>query len=70
MTDRHAGYLLTLEEDVRSDDAERILNALRMVKGVLHVEPIVSDTAVKMAENRVRSEVYSKLHEVARGFYQ
>lgn len=48
MTDRHAGYLITLEEDVRSDDAESIINALRMVKGVLHVEPIVSRSSGKV----------------------
>lgn len=33
MTDRHAGYIVTLAADIREDDAEHIINAIRMVKG-------------------------------------
>jgi hypothetical protein len=43
VTDRHSAYIVTLDEDVRSDDAERIIAALGMVKGVLSVEPVVAD---------------------------
>jgi hypothetical protein len=32
MTDRHAGYIATLAEDVREDDAEPILTALRIAE--------------------------------------
>lgn len=49
MTDRHAGYLITLAEDVREDDAEHVLNALRMIKGVATVEPVVSDYGLHIA---------------------
>jgi hypothetical protein len=35
MTDRHAGYVVVLERDIREDDAEVILSAIGMVKGVL-----------------------------------
>ena len=35
MTDRHCGYIITLENDIREDDAEATINALRMIKGVL-----------------------------------
>ena len=31
MTDRHAGYVVTLNEDIREDDAEAIINAIRGV---------------------------------------
>lgn len=44
MTDRHAGYIVVLAEDVREDDAEEgVLNALRMIKGVASVEPVLAD---------------------------
>lgn len=43
MTDRHAGYLVTLSADIREDDAEDALTALRMVRGVAAVEPVTAD---------------------------
>lgn len=53
MSDRHAAYIVTLAEDVREDDAEAIVTALRMVRGVLSVEPVVADYAQHIAEQRV-----------------
>jgi hypothetical protein len=44
MTDRHSGYIVTLTEDVREDDAETILIAIGMVRGVLSVEPVVAES--------------------------
>lgn len=40
MTDRHAGFLVTLDRDIREDDAEAIAAALRMVRGVAKVTPV------------------------------
>lgn len=45
MTDRHAAYIVVLAEDIREDDAEHVLNALRMVSGVVSVEPVVCRSA-------------------------
>lgn len=42
MTDRHKGYVVTLADDIREDDAEAVVNALRMVRGVIGVEPVVA----------------------------
>lgn len=52
MTDRHAGYLVTLTEDIREDDAEFTLNALKMIRGVRSVRPIISSHALAMAQDR------------------
>jgi hypothetical protein len=43
VTDRHAGYVVTLAADVREDDADEIITALRMVRGVASVDPVTSD---------------------------
>jgi hypothetical protein len=43
MTDRHAGYLVTLDHDIREDDAGEIIAALRMIKFVAAVEPVTTD---------------------------
>ena len=64
MTDRHAGYIVTLGRDTREDDAEPVLEAIRMIKGVISVEPIVSNIEVHLAESRVRRELMDKIIEV------
>ena len=66
MTDRHAGYIVVLEKDIRSDDAEYTLNALRMVRGVSSVEPIVSGIEVHIAEQRARTDLIGKIYEFLR----
>jgi hypothetical protein len=55
MTDRHAGYLVALDRDIREDDAEYIINALKMIKGVLSVTPVMpepGDGIVQMRRDR------------------
>jgi len=39
MTARVKGFTVTLEKDIREDDFQRILEAVEMIKGVMHVEP-------------------------------
>jgi hypothetical protein len=52
VTDRHAGYLVTLASDVREDDAEDVMNALRMVRGVVAVTPVPIDPGAAIAGQR------------------
>ena len=67
MIDRHVGYIVTLEQAVREDDAERgILNAIRMVKGVASVEPVIDSPATQIAEARARNQLIDKLWRVLR----
>lgn len=61
MTDRHSGYVVTLREDIREDDAEPTLTALRMIHGVLSVKPIVGGIEVAMAEERAKAELRRRL---------
>lgn len=58
MTTRHAGYLITLADDIREDDAEEsILIALRMIKGVISIQPIEGGTMQEMiAKSRIDAE--------------
>lgn len=64
MTDRHTGYIVTLEREIREDDAEHIINAMRMLKGVVDVQPIVSDFQTTMAESKAKHELRMKLFDV------
>lgn len=41
MTDRYSAFIVMLDRDIREDDAEEgILTALRMLKGVVSVQPV------------------------------
>jgi len=55
MTDRYNALTVVLDRDIRDDDAEAILTAIRMVRGVMSVDPIVSDPSSWVAEMRIRS---------------
>lgn len=61
MSERHAGYIVTLSHDVCEDDAEHILTALRMISGVVSVKPVTADIGQIMARERVHAEVREKV---------
>jgi hypothetical protein len=64
MTQRLKGFVVTLEKDLREDDAEVILNALRMIRHVESVEPVESNFDDQMNRSRIRSEFRDKLWAV------
>lgn len=67
MTRRHNGYIVILKEDIREDDAESIINALKMINGVLDVQPIVASFEIAIAEARIRRELIEKLFNILKG---
>ena len=64
MTDRFSTLTVVLESDRRDDDAESIINAIKMTRGVLSVKGNVSNSTEYMAQERARSELAKKLWEV------
>lgn len=56
MTDRLNGFVVVLESDIREDDAQATLAALRQIKGVLTVEPNATNVGDLIATARVRRE--------------
>ncbi len=61
MTDRHLGYIITLEKGIREDDAEKTIEALKMIKGVIGVSPIVATPESYCAAEQQVYQVYVKL---------
>ena len=60
MTTRLKGFTITLEKDIREDDAETLIQVLKMIKGVISVKPIESDPSDTMARERVKWEIRDK----------
>ena len=44
MTDRVKGFTVTLAKDVRIDDIESTMQAIRMIKGIVDVQPCIVDS--------------------------
>lgn len=64
MTDRVKGFTVTLAEDIRIDDVEEILNAVRMIKGIAHVEPSITTSEDHMNRQRIKNELVTKLFKI------
>lgn len=59
MTDRIKGLTISLEQDVRIDDLEPLMDAIRHLRLVADVTPLVADMDDWLARSRVRSELAS-----------
>ena len=68
MTDRINGVFVTLDKDIRIDDAEHLLNAIRMVKGVADVSPNISDPNVHVARVTAKMELQQKIFDALREY--
>lgn len=63
MTDRIKGYLVTLEGDIRKDDAEQIEIAIRMIKRVHSIKPYIKGAEDYMMEEKSRYDAYQEMLE-------
>lgn len=64
MTDRIHSVTVVLDKDYRDDDLEALMTALKMLKGVIAVEPHVADPVTMMAYARARHDLSDKIWEV------
>jgi hypothetical protein len=70
MTDRHAAYIVVLDRDIREDDAEGILNALRHIRFVAGVEPVIAThelTIARVRQDGAWSDALAKLASTGPG---
>jgi hypothetical protein len=64
VTTRHSGYQIILADDIRDDDAEQLIAALYMIKGVVRVVPIEADYEDILARCRRDALWESRLRQV------
>lgn len=64
MTDRIHSFTVVLERDMREDDAEAVVAAIRCLRGVMDVSGNVSNVESHVAQVRARRELRDKLWEV------
>lgn len=64
MTDRLNTLTVALEHDMRTDDAQGLINAIMRMRGVLSVKGNIIDGTAWVAEERVRHELKERLWQV------
>jgi hypothetical protein len=63
MSDRHAGYVVVLEEPLHEEDSERVIAAISLLKGVVSVKPIVDSFEVQLAYDKAKHDIGVKLFQ-------
>lgn len=63
MNDRINYITVSLEHDMRDDDVECIINAIKSLRFVLNVEPNVSSPSDWMAVGRAKADLRGKIWE-------
>ena len=63
MTDKYNGLLVALDRDIRDDDAVKLIEAIKMIKGVLSVTGSIVGITDYIAEQRARAEIVNKVLE-------
>jgi len=64
MTDRWKGLVVTLDHDIRKDDVEATVAAIKQIKGVIDVQGSVADVDDHINRMQVRNELSRQLWEV------
>jgi len=61
MTERIYALTVVLDQDIREDDVQRLVDAIGMFAYVLTVEQHVADTGLYAATQRAREEIRARL---------
>lgn len=64
MSDRIKGLVITLDKDYRDDDVQVIVNAIKMIKGVVTVDTSLYDISDSINRNRIKMELEEKIWDI------
>ena len=63
MTQRVKGFVVSLDNDMREDDVEHIVNAIKMIKGVSGVQNVDSGIDDVINRMNIKREMSEKIFE-------
>ena len=66
MTDRIKGVTVAFTQDIRADDVQYIVNAIKMIKGVEDVGLSVHSSDDYIIETRVTSKIVDKIYQLVK----
>lgn len=66
MSDRYKGLTVVLEGPIKDEDAESIISAISMIKGVIKVVPEIHSGTDYIVRTQIKREIQEKLYEVVK----
>lgn len=70
MTESVKGFVVSLEKDIREDDVEYIVNAIKMIKGVQSVSLNVVNSDDYLNRTRIKYRLEDKLVKAVRDVFE
>ena len=64
MMDRIKGLTVALDQDYREDDAQGIINAIKLIKGVANVAPIQSHGEDFINRQQIKTEIAGEIQRI------
>lgn len=64
MTNRYCSFIVVLDQDLRQDDAQVLVDAIKLLRGVLTVTPLAADANYQTAELRAHIALNEKLLKI------
>jgi hypothetical protein len=64
MTDRINALTVVLKDDIREDDVEPLMNAIRLLQGVVSVNLHVADIGSHIAKERAKAYYRDKIVDI------
>jgi len=64
MSDSYHSLTVVLAGDIKDENCESLIEAIKQLRGVISVTPIVANFDSHMAEERARRELTNKLWDV------
>jgi hypothetical protein len=64
VTDRHLGYVVTLDAALHAEDSAHLLDLIARMRGVYSVKPIVQDMGTQIAYERALRDLRAKIADV------
>lgn len=61
---RLKGFTVTLERDIKQEDFQRIFEAVEMITGVLHVEPVLATGKDHIIRMRLKHDITKNILKV------
>lgn len=69
MSDTIKGLTVTLRDGMRDDDAEHVINAIKMIVGVIAVDAHIEGVDHVMAMNQAKRQMQAKFQKVMDEIY-
>lgn len=63
MTDRINALVVTFDEAIREDDAQRYIELFKVIRGVIDVRPVMRDMDAHIAREQARAELGKRVIE-------